>query len=190
MSSTHEKKCAASIILVRKLSEELQSKLHHLTVSHHKCEKLLRYLTLCQSDNGIVESFRQQQLLGGEVSPNVEANTETKLFIDERTVRLSSGGFDPVSFSRSNIKSVNSPTTEIQTTIGSSSLEDVLCMAREIREKKSGRKVTHLDSSTEKDVPVKMSSGKMNWYKIFGISDCYLRKSNDLIKFISISIVQ
>lgn len=179
MSGTHENKCAASIILVRELNEELQSKLHHLTVSHHKCEKLLRYLTLCQSDNGIVERSRQQQLLGGEVSPYVEASTETKLFIDEPIVCLSSGGLDPVSFSRSNVKSSNSPRTEIQTTIGSSSLEDVLCMAREIREKKSGRKVTHLDSSTEKDILVKVSSGKTNRYIIFGVSDFHLRENNN-----------
>ena len=47
--------------------------------------------------------------------------------------------------------------------------------ARRDLEKKSGRKVTHLDSSTEKDILVKMSSGKMNWYKIFEISDCHLK---------------
>lgn len=169
MSSHGENTSSASFILAREVSEELQRKLHRLTASHHNCEKLLRYLTLCQIDNETVESASQEQPLGGNGSSSFD---ERKCFVSS-----SSRGLDSVSFIQSteaierpsplNANSDVFVSIPSLTSVGSSSLEDVLCMAREIREKKSGRKVTGQDSLTERDKPVKTFAGKTTRYCSF-----------------------
>lgn len=176
MSSRGENTSSASFILAREVSEELQRKLHRLTASHHNCEKLLRYLTLCQIDHETVESASQEQPLGGNGSSSLASKTETKLLTDERKcfVSSSSRGLDSVSFIQSteaierpsplNANSDVSVPIPSLTSVGSSSLEDVLCMAREIREKKTGRKATGQDSLAERDKPVKTYAGKTTRY--------------------------
>ena len=136
MTSARDNISTASYILAKELSEELQSKLHQLTVSHQNCERLLRYLTLCQTDHDTVERASQRSPLGANGFPYVAADTEAN------SKCLSSRVLDPVN-------TFDSTVVETQTTVGSNSLEDVLCMAREIREKKNGRKYTNQDSSTE-----------------------------------------
>jgi hypothetical protein len=103
MSSHGENTSSASFILAREVNEELQRKLYRLTASHHDCEKLLRYLTLCRIDNETVESASQEQPLGGNGSSSLASKTETKLLLDERRcfVSSSSRGMDSVSLIRS-----------------------------------------------------------------------------------------
>jgi hypothetical protein len=176
MSNHGENTSSASFILAREVSEELHGKLHRLTASHHDCEKLLRYLTLCQIDNETVVSASQEQPLGGSGSSSLASKTETKLLIDERKcfVTSSSRGLDSVSLIRSTEaierpshlsanSDVSVPIPSL-TSVGSSSLEDVLCMAREIREKKSGLKAAGQDSLTKRDKPVKTFAGKSTRY--------------------------
>lgn len=176
MSRHGENTISASFILAREVSEELKRKLHRLTASHHNCEKLLRYLTLCQIDNETVESASQEQPLGSNGSSSLASKTETKLLMDERKcfVSSSSRGLDPVSFIGSteaierpsplNANSDVSVPIISLTSVGSSSLEDVLCMAREIREKNCGRKVAGQDLSTVRYKPVKTFAGKTTRY--------------------------
>ena len=105
------------ITILAELSTELQRRINDLQVANYRSEQIIRYLAFCQIENDIC--------LDSEIYENTSRNESDFYPVDSGT----------------DIKTLPvSVIDEISSTSTCNSLENVLTLAREIREKRAGNK--------------------------------------------------
>ena len=97
------------------LSEDLQNKINDLTFANYRCEKILRYLKLCQIENADLSLSEP---------PSIDSLQKLDESCSITVPSQSDGKYEPTSLPRGD-----------ESTSTSLSLEDVLNLARETRER-------------------------------------------------------